>query len=63
MRLRFGAAGTLGTVCARGACPAWSCGPSTSPLDAHETQEALNLTALRLCDLRLRHQRWTRHNL
>jgi hypothetical protein len=20
------------TVCARGACPTWSCGPSTSPL-------------------------------
>ena len=26
--------GRLGTVCARGACPTWSCGPSTSPLGA-----------------------------
>src|SRR5437016_1912096 len=26
--------GRLGTVCARGACPAWSSGPSTSPLAA-----------------------------
>src|SRR5213080_3448326 len=26
--------GRVGTVCARGACPAWSSGPSTSPLGA-----------------------------
>src|SRR6267154_1733093 len=26
--------GRLGTVCARGACPTWSSGPSTSPLDS-----------------------------
>jgi hypothetical protein len=25
--------GCLGTVCARVACPTWSCGPSTSPLE------------------------------
>jgi hypothetical protein len=28
--------GRLRTVCARVAWPAWSCGPSTSPLDARE---------------------------
>src|SRR5947207_6691280 len=27
--------GRLGTVCARGAHPAWSSGPSTSPLEVH----------------------------
>jgi hypothetical protein len=31
MRLRLGASGAK-KLCARGACPAWSCGPSTSPL-------------------------------
>src|SRR5207237_5613520 len=30
--LAVGRRGRLGTVCARGACPAWSSGPSTSPL-------------------------------
>src|SRR6266566_10015221 len=28
--------GRLGTVCARGACPAWSSGPSTSPLGGRQ---------------------------
>ena len=26
--------GRVGRVCARGSCPTWSCGPSTSPLDS-----------------------------
>ena len=33
MRGLFGAAGRLETVCARVACPTWSAGPSTSPLE------------------------------
>jgi hypothetical protein len=32
--------GRLGTVCARGACPAWSSGPSTSPLGGCYPQNA-----------------------
>src|SRR5258708_6022499 len=34
------------TVCARGACPAWSSGPSTSPLSGMSTRRFLTLTVL-----------------
>ena len=40
--------GRLGTVCARGAHPAWSSGPSTSPLDAMQ-RLAPSLAVALLC--------------
>jgi hypothetical protein len=38
-----GRRGRLGTVCARVACPAWSSGPSTSPLDNMQNRQQYDL--------------------
>src|SRR5205807_4648920 len=38
--------GRLGTVCARGAHPAWSSGPSTSPLERFTVHMNLSLKAI-----------------
>src|ERR1700730_11053239 len=38
--------GSREKLCARGACPAWSCGPSTSPLDVTYRNPRMPLTKL-----------------
>ena len=43
--------GRLGTVCARVAWPAWSCGPSTSPLDASGHSVVDDIARRRLAEL------------